>query len=73
MQSISLWDDVIDNQTMVVCDDDSPLNEVILLGNSPPTLVFPGPRSSLAARFSRSQACRGYRFPGSAHPNPKAK
>ena len=51
MQSISLWDDVISNQTMIVCDDDFPLNEVILPSNSLPPPVFPVPRSSLAARF----------------------
>ncbi len=74
MQSISLWDDVIGNQTMIVCDDDFPLNEVILPSNSLPPPVFPVPRSSLAARFPRSQqACRGCCFPGSASPNPKAQ
>ena len=42
MRNISLWDDGISNQTITVCDDDFPLNEVSLPIDSPQPPVFPG-------------------------------
>ena len=67
MHSISLWDDGISNQTMIVCDDDFHLNEVRLPSDSPPPPVFSGTPVSLITGLP------GLPFSGSGSSNSKAK